>query len=180
MFHRFDQTGIGTPLAAMLADAIVFFDGGDELPPFERIVRARFFDVDIFAGLQRPDADQRMPMIRRGNRDGVDLFVFEKFANVGVRLRFRTTEFFDVGEALIENVFIDVAERGDFDVAHFIEAVNVIDTAAARAADGDAHAIVRAEDGVRLESERGGADGEGGGRGFDEVSAFDGHDGASL
>ena len=118
-------------------------------------------------------------MIRRGDGDGVDVFVFEKLADVGVGLRLGTAEFFDVGEALVEDVFVDVAERGDFDVGNFVEAVDVIDAAAARAADGDADAIVGAEDGVRLERERGGADGESGGRGFDEVAAFDGHDGAS-
>ena len=39
-----------------------------------------------------------------------------------------------------------------------------------------AHAIVGAEDGMRLEGERGGTDGESGGGRFDEVTAFDRHD----
>src|SRR6202041_3087048 len=103
------------------------------------------------------------------------------FANVGVGLWLGAAEFFDVGETLVENVFVDVAESGDFDVGNFVEAVDMIDAAAARAADSDADFVVRAKDfRCAAESERGGADGDGGGGGLDEFAAFDGHDGASL
>ena len=55
-------------------------------------------------------------MIGRGDGDGVDFFVFEKLADVDVGLGFGAAQFFDVGEALVQNIFVDVAERGDFDV----------------------------------------------------------------
>src|SRR5690242_5458860 len=82
MMDGFEHAGIGAGLAAVLADAIVFFYGANELAAFESVMRAGLFDVDILGGLTAPDGDERMPMIGSGDGDGVDVFVLEELANV--------------------------------------------------------------------------------------------------
>ena len=81
-------------------------------------VRRRLLDVDVLSGLQRPDRRQRMPVIRRGDDDGVDVLVVEHAAHVldEVRLEGR-----DAGELLVVDarrleVGVDVAQRLDLDV----------------------------------------------------------------
>src|SRR6185369_2566902 len=142
VLHGLHHGGVGTPLTAMLADAIVFFYRGDELAAFEGIVRARFLDVDVFAGLTGPDGLERVPVIWRGDRDGIDVLVLEDLAEIGAGLRFGDAEFFHVGEALVEDVFVNVTEGDDLSLRNFGEAVNVIDAAAAGAADGHADFVV--------------------------------------
>src|SRR4029077_3114171 len=64
-------------LRAMLNNAIVFLSSAHELAAFPKIVRAWLFDVYVFAGLARPDGDKRVPVIWRGDRDGVYGFIFK-------------------------------------------------------------------------------------------------------
>ena len=49
---------------------------------FLDVVAAGLFDVHILAGLHRPHGHQGMPMIRRGDRDGVDVAAVEQTAHV--------------------------------------------------------------------------------------------------
>ncbi len=140
----FEHAGIGARLAAMLANAVVLFYGADELAAFEPVVRARLFDVDVFRGLAAPDGDERMPMIWRGNGDGIDILVFEELANVDIRFGPGQAHFFDAAEALVQNVFIDVAKSGELDSRDVRKAADVILAAAADSANGDADTIVGA------------------------------------
>ena len=71
----------------MLANSIIFFHGFDELAAFKRVVGAGLFDINIFSGLTTPDADRRMPVIWRGDGNGVNFFIFEKLANVPISFR---------------------------------------------------------------------------------------------
>ena len=146
MLHGFEHAGVGAPLAAVLADAIVFFYGEDQLAAFEGIVRAGFFDVDVFASLTCPDGHERVPVIRRRDRDGVDFFVFEQLAHIDIGFGLRQVHFFDVADALAQHAFIDVAEGDDFCSGHPRETFDVIGAAAPDSADGYAHAIVGAQD----------------------------------
>ena len=59
----------------MLHDSVVLFCGFDELSAFENIVAEWLFDVDVFARLAGPDCPQRVPMIGRCDRYGVDAFI---------------------------------------------------------------------------------------------------------
>ena len=59
-----------------------------ELPAFPHIVRDGLFHIDILAGLDGPDGGERVPVIRRGDRNGIDLFALQQLANVGVALHF--------------------------------------------------------------------------------------------
>src|SRR5262249_30352394 len=64
-------------LRAVLHDAVVLAGRLDGDPALVDVVTARLFDVDILAGLAGPDGHQRMPVIRRGDRDGVEVLVFQ-------------------------------------------------------------------------------------------------------
>ena len=145
MMNGFEHAGVGARLAAVLANTVVFFYGADELAAFKGVVRAGLFDVDVFAGLAGPDAHERVPMIGSGDGDGIDVFVFEQLANVDVGFRLRQAHFFDFGDALAGDVFVDVADGDDFCSRDMRKAVNVIVAAATHSADGYAHTFVGAE-----------------------------------
>lgn len=115
-------------------------------------------------------------MIGSGDRDGVDVLVFQELTKVDVGLGLGNAEFFDVGEALVEDVFVDIAQGDDLRVGDFGEPVNVVDATAAGAADGDADFVVGAEN-FAAEGEAGRGDGCGFACGFEEFTAFDGHRG---
>ena len=100
----------------MLANSLVLFHGFDEFAAFKSIVRAGLFYVDIFSSLAAPDGHERVPVIGSGDGNGVNFFIFEKFANVPISFRSGRAKFFDFGDALGGNIFVDVAERGDFNV----------------------------------------------------------------
>ena len=174
MVDGFEHAGIGAGLAAVLANAIVFFYGADELAAFEGVMRAGLFDVDVFRGLAAPNGDERVPMIGSGDGDGVDFLVFEELANVEVTLGLGQAHFFDVAEALVEDVFVDITESGEFDTGDVRKAVDVILAAAADSADGDADAIVGAEN-FAAQRERCRAHGNGFAGRFKKVAPLDFH-----
>ena len=87
-----------------------------------------------------------MPVIRRRDGDRVDILVLEQLADVAVRLGFWQTHLVEFGEALIENVFVHVAKRGDLRLLDLRVALDVVIAAPAHAADRHAHAVIRAED----------------------------------
>jgi len=49
--------------------------------------------IHIFSGLAGPDGHQRVPVIRSGDGDGVDIFVFQELTNVDVGFGFGTPSF---------------------------------------------------------------------------------------
>jgi hypothetical protein len=84
-------------------------------------------------------------MIGSGDGDGVDVFVFKERANVEERFRARQAHFLDVAEALVQDIFVNIAESGEFDSRDMREAADVVVATAAHPADSDADAIVCAE-----------------------------------
>src|SRR5262249_29565317 len=76
LLHGFSQRGGRTAVRAVLDDAVVFARGGVELPAFPMTIRAVLVDIDVLARLAGPAADQRVPVVRRGDRDGVNRLVF--------------------------------------------------------------------------------------------------------
>ncbi len=84
----------------MLADNFVLLDRLNQLPSLPPVMGTGLFDVDIFAGLRRPDPHKRMPVIRRGNGDRVHVLVFQQFPNIGIGLRLTQAHCFGVAEAL--------------------------------------------------------------------------------
>ena len=65
---------VGALLAAGLEDAVVFSGRLDHRLAFLDGQRQRFFAVDVTAGLHRGDRGQRVPVVDRADRDGVQVF----------------------------------------------------------------------------------------------------------
>lgn len=160
----------GAALGAVLDDAVVFAGGFNALAAFKDVVAAGFFDVDVFAGLASPDGDEGVPVVGRGDGDGVDAFVFQELTDVGVGGDFGCVVFFQLIDSAANDVVVNVAESGDADAGNAPEAVDVGASASVDADDGDSDVFVGAEDlGVRMSQRQAeaGADGV-----FDEVSTI--------
>src|SRR5262249_2825531 len=63
--------GTAARLRAVLDDDVVPARRRDGDATFLDVVAGRLFDIDVLAGLSRPDGHQRVPVIRRRDRDGV-------------------------------------------------------------------------------------------------------------
>jgi len=70
----------------------------------------RFLAVDVFPGLHRFNADLRVPVIRSGNQDRIDILTFQQSSVVSVAL--------PVTDSLgaVETPLVDIADRDDFDI----------------------------------------------------------------
>src|SRR5207302_6936056 len=89
-----------------LAHAIVHTGGLDDGRPFLDSPREWLFYIDILAGIQRVDGCAGMPVIRRGDEDGIDLLHFEQLAMIGKALgidRFLA--------CLVDLLTVDIAHR---------------------------------------------------------------------
>lgn len=141
----------GAALRAVLDDAVVFAGGFNALTAFEDVVAAGFLDVNVFAGLASPDGDEGVPVVGRGNGDGVDAFVFQELADVGVGGDFGGVVFFQLVHSAADDVVVNVAESGDADAGNAAEAFDVGASASVDADNGDSDVFIGAEDfGVRM------------------------------
>ena len=155
-------------MRAVLDDAVVFARGLDGHAAFEGVVRERLFDVDVLAGLAGPNRTERVPEIRRGEENDIDVLVVEELAHVVRGLLHPTAgELLVVVHALGHHALVDVAEGGDLDVGALLERMHGSDmgaAATAQADDGGADAVVGAgAGGEGGRSDEGGAGGGGGG-----------------
>ena len=82
--QRFRVAVRSTRSVGALHDALVLAGRLDHLPAFEDVVGSRFLDVHVLAGLAGPDRHQRVPVIGRGDHDGVDVLAVQELAHVGV------------------------------------------------------------------------------------------------
>ena len=105
-------------LQARLDHAAVPPGGGHHLLAFPDVVRDRFFDVNVFSRLARQNGHRRVPMVGRGDHDGIDGSIVEDSAEVGLpagrlalHVRSRT------GRRRTQ-AFVDVAQCHDIDVGH--------------------------------------------------------------
>src|SRR5262245_44015444 len=59
-----------------------------------------------------------MPVVGRGDGNGIEIFVFECLADVGETFGFRSTfrYFLDLSQPFVEHVAVDIDEVGNFDV----------------------------------------------------------------
>ena len=83
-FAGFAEAGVGALLAAGLEDAVVFGDGGDHGAAFGDREGAGFFAVDIPAGADGLDGGDGVPVVGKGDEDGVDIGASEDVAEVFV------------------------------------------------------------------------------------------------
>jgi hypothetical protein len=137
----------GALLGAHLDQLFVFLLGLDQHFAFGGIVAAGFFDVDVLAGLKTGDSHRSVPVIGRGDGDGVDIFLFKNFAEVFFGCG-RLAHFLlhAVGE-FVEDVAIDVAHVRDAGGAFVGFERGEVGVGAAVETDyGKVEAIVRADD----------------------------------
>ena len=85
-------------------------------------------------------------MIGRGDGDGVNVFVFEQFANIDVGFWLWQTQLFRVPDALVQHALINIAQSGNLRSRDMGKAMQVVVAAASQSANGHAHTIVRAQD----------------------------------
>ena len=96
-----DVDGRGAALGAHLHLLAIFLLGCDEDRAFGRIVAAGLFDIDVLAGLQAGDGHGCVPVVGRGDGDGVDILGGEKCAEVLIGCgSVAKVDFVPVGELL--------------------------------------------------------------------------------
>ena len=90
----------------------------DHPAAFPDRVRCGLLDVDVLAGLQRPDGGERVPVVRRRDHDGVDVLVVEhppEILNEPGLERRHVRQFLVVDPRRFE-VRVDVAQRLDLHI----------------------------------------------------------------
>ena len=100
-------------LGAGLDDPVVLPRRVDGLPSLGNVVADRLLDVNILARLAGPDGRERVPVVGRGDRDGVDLGVVEDPAEVLDVLRLGAIDGLDDLGGRADDVLVDVADGGD-------------------------------------------------------------------
>src|ERR1700730_753282 len=145
MFNGLQHAGVRPRLAAVLTNSVVLLYRTYQLASFKGVVRAVFFYVHIFPGLARPDGHQRVPMIGRGDGDGVDIFVLEELANIDIGFGLWQALLLDVAEALVQHAFIHIAQSANLCSRHAGETLNMVVATTAYSANCDADTIVCAE-----------------------------------
>ncbi len=73
-----------TLLRTDLHDAVVLAGGLHHFAAFPNLVRSGLFDVNVFTRLAGPDGRQRVPVVRRGRGDRVDVLAVEQLSHVGI------------------------------------------------------------------------------------------------
>ena len=132
------SVSIRAALRPVLNDAVVFAGGLDALASLENIVATRLLHVNIFARLAGPDCLERMPVVRRGDRDGINFFTLKKFAEVAKLLRA-----FDAHGVFIQNVLVHIAKRDNSNPFNIIIALLQMRLPAAiESDDSDANLII--------------------------------------
>ena len=139
--------GIAASLRAVLNDHAIFLLGLDGHPALHDVMTHRFFHVDVFAGLGAPDGHERVPMIRRGNGNGIEVLILERFAHVrhpfAGKLALGLSS--DVIQFPRQDLLVGIDEVGDFHVVLVEPAIDVTAAAAVDAGHRDAQAIVGAQ-----------------------------------
>src|SRR5436190_631321 len=133
-------------LSAMLDDTVVFFGSFDALAALEDVVADRLFNVNIFPGLAGPDRDQRVPVIARGDRNGVKFLVVECLANVLNALRSRLLAVFYAARSPAQFRLIRVDQIRDLHLFLAGPFAHVVAAAATAAGDADADGVVGPND----------------------------------
>ena len=138
---RATEERLWLPCCTML---VVLAGRGDNLFGLEDIVRARLLDVDILAGAAGVDGHQRVPVVGRGDGDGVDGLVFEQLAVIRVDRGLLLGDLLDVGRRGVQYLLVDIAERHQLDVGLAGDLFDVVFATAAQADGGNPDGVVRA------------------------------------
>ena len=159
-------------MCARLHDPVVPARRLDHFAPFPHIVTNRFLDVHILARLHSQDRRERMPVVGRGDADGVEVGQFEQLADIGETfdLFVPFAELLDFG---VQDLFVHIAKRDDADIflCQPAQFGDVVFAASAEADNGDADIVIGAGHArPRMSGQTGGGGGEGGA--FQETPAI--------
>src|SRR5262249_48693027 len=162
-----DDTPVGgavvVDMVAHLGDAIVLARGGDHGAAFADRVGERLLDEDVLAGAAGGDGGQGVPVVGRGDHDGVDIFDIEQLAEIvefGGRLPLRFG--YDIGGA-IDVGAVNVADGGGSNVRLFEKLVEARRALPADPEEAHAGAVAgRGWGGAHRRGVDGGTAGEGG------------------
>ena len=176
--ERLAHAGHAAALHAHLAHAAELAGPLRHHAAFVDVVAARLLDVDVFAGLHRPHGHHGVPVIRRGDRDGVDVFVFKQLAHVRVVLRFLASVFHLLASFFVSR-FVEIADRNEIDIGQLRPFADVCTALAVHANDRHANFFigtdpldVRSFDGEGLRHRASGQRGRCGEQGaFDKITA---------
>src|SRR5216117_2146084 len=105
-------------LRTVLDDAAELARGLDGDAALVDVVAARLLDVNVLAGLARPDGHQRVPVVRRRDRDDVHVLVFEDLADILDRLRLLSAGLLDLLDAARVGARVGIDESDDLDAFH--------------------------------------------------------------
>jgi hypothetical protein len=100
-------------VVAHLGDSLVLQRGIRHHPSLGDAVAEGFFDEHVLPRFEGAHGGERMPVIGRDDRDGVDFGVFEDPAEVAEDLRLVPSCLLDLGDGAIGVRAIDVADRAD-------------------------------------------------------------------
>jgi hypothetical protein len=132
-------------LRAVLNDALEAARRIDGHSAFVNVVAARLFNIDILSRLAGPDGHQRMPVIGRGDRDGIEVLVIERLANVGDH-RWLISAVFDFGLGPhFEQARVGIDQVGDFYILHLRPLADVRSAAAVDAGHADTDGLIGAK-----------------------------------
>src|SRR5882762_2236369 len=129
-------------LHAALQDLFARADRAGEGGAFLQSVGDGLFEIDVFAGCDGVDSHADVPVIGRGDKDGVELLV-EDFAIIDVAGGGETVgaQFYGVATGTV-----DVTDGYDLVVGDFVGGIQQVVHAAAGADDPDTESVVGAED----------------------------------
>ena len=138
------RTWIAALFGTILHQHLVFLGGFNQFAPLVHIVAARLFDRNMFAGLDRPDRGQCMPVVGRHDRNRVNLLVLEQLAQVRIGLG-RPQVF--IGKVALddrrEEIGIDIAQRRDLDIRQSLIRLDMALPHAVNTDHRHAHTIIR-------------------------------------
>ena len=138
-FHGFGYTlAAAAALGAGLHDALVLAGCLDELASFPNVMRHWLFQIHITSALDRPNSTQGMPVVRGGDRYGVDVLGFQQLADVPVAFHIAAGFFAHLCYLPVENFLIDIAQRDEPRALHAGKGADVAATASSEADHGNA------------------------------------------
>ncbi len=137
----------GALLGSHLHLLAVLAHGLEEQRTFSRVVATGLFYIDVLASLQSVDGHWGVPVIGRGDGDGVDVFLFENLAEVFAGCGRVAHRLLHGGGEFCEGVAVDVADVRDAGgVLICLERGEMRVGAAVKADDGEVEAVIGAED----------------------------------
>ena len=92
---------------------------GDHQPRLSGVVAAGFFDVNMLTGLAAKNGRRRVPEVRRGDGDGVEVRIVKHAPQIGDATARCRLALGDNRQAVGGAVVIDIANVDDLDVGEF-------------------------------------------------------------